>query len=261
PRPDEPGSDRWAHAGDVVHAAVLRHGDGRDRPWLVCLHGFGMGYTGPDLAAFRADELHRRHLLNVVVPVLPRHGPRRIRNGSALLSLDVVQSVHGLSQAVWDMRRLIGWIRATTGQPVGITGISLGGYTTALVAGLEPVDLAIAGIPAADFPDLLSRHAPPHVRRTAKRHGILGEHADAVARVVSPLAFAPRVPQPRRFIYAGMGDRLAPASHALRLWEHWEQPAIRCYPGGHVGFVWSRPVRQFVTESLAASGFATPNRG
>ncbi|MFL6242686.1 MAG: alpha/beta hydrolase, partial [Acidimicrobiia bacterium] len=44
PRPTEPGHDRWMarEANATMHAWVLRHRSD-PRPWIVCVHGFGMG--------------------------------------------------------------------------------------------------------------------------------------------------------------------------------------------------------------------------
>ena len=53
---------------------LLRHKE--HRPWLVCVHGAEMGRAALDLALFRAWHLHEDLGLNVVLPVLPMHGPR-----------------------------------------------------------------------------------------------------------------------------------------------------------------------------------------
>ena len=61
-----------------------------------------------DLRAFRTPQLHRQGI-NVVVPVLPLHGPRasgRVR-GEDLMTIDLVDSMHGMAQATWDVRRVI----------------------------------------------------------------------------------------------------------------------------------------------------------
>ena len=58
--------------------------------------------------------------------------------------------MHALTQTAWDIRRLLAWLRDEGAERVGITGLSLGGYSTALVASLEDnLECAIAGIPAA----------------------------------------------------------------------------------------------------------------
>ena len=49
--------------------------------------------------------------LNVVLPVLPLHGARKIK-GAAFPGEDVLDDVHAAAQAVWDIRRLLSWIRS-----------------------------------------------------------------------------------------------------------------------------------------------------
>jgi hypothetical protein len=76
PHPGERGAQRWLGytANNLEHALLLRHSE--PRPWLVCVHGTEMGRAPMDLALFRAWKLHDEIGLNVVMPVLPMHGPR-----------------------------------------------------------------------------------------------------------------------------------------------------------------------------------------
>ena len=230
--------------------------------WLVCVHGFGMGASASmDLRAFRATQLHRRGI-NVIVPVLPLHGPRasgRVR-GEDLMTIDLVDSMHGMAQATWDMRRVIRWLRETHGaRHVGIIGYSLGALVASLVASVED-DLAcvIAGIPVVDLPDLFRRHSPARIARLADAYGVLGQAADDVHRVVSPLAMDCRVPFERRFLFAGLGDRMSTFGQARRLWLHWDRPTLTTYAGGHVGFYWSGAVKRLVDDAISRSFPARP---
>lgn len=50
----------------------------------------------------------------------------------------------------------------------------------------------------------------------------------------SPLNYRPKVAKDRRLIITGLGDRLAPPSHAEALWEHWDRCALHWFPGNHV---------------------------
>ena len=259
PDPQESGRDRWLRhsANRTAHAWVARAPGPETGAWLVCAHGFGMG-TNPlmDLHAFRVQQLHRRGI-NVAIPVLPLHGPRasgRVR-GEDLMTINMVDSVHGIAQAAWDLRRTIRWLRATQGaEKVGVIGYSLGGLVVSLVAALED-DLAcvIAGIPVVDLPHLFRRHMPRHMTRTAVADGVLGPAADDAHRVVSPLAMPCRVTFDRRFVFAGLADRMSTFGQARRLWMHWERPALATYPGGHVGFFWSAEVKRFVDGALTSS--------
>src|SRR5205814_25034 len=82
--------------------------------------------------------LHEDLGLNVVFPVLPLHGVRGdgLPQHAAFPGEDVMDNVHGIAQSVWDVRRLVRWAASQSDQPVGVTGVSLGGFVTALVAGL-----------------------------------------------------------------------------------------------------------------------------
>ena len=221
--------------------AVSRVPGRHHRSWLVCAHGLGMGNNpAMDLRAFRASQLARRGI-NVVVPVLPLHGPRASGRGRGedLMTIDMVDSMHGVAQAAWDMRRIIRWLREEQGaEQVGVIGYSLGGLVASIVASLED-DLAcvIAGIPVVDLPHLVRHHSPPDIARLADTSGVLGPSADEVHRVVSPLAMDCKVPFERRFIFAGLADRMSTFGHARRLWLHWDRPAFETYAGGHVGFL------------------------
>jgi dienelactone hydrolase len=187
------------------------------------------------------------------------HGPRQrpgANTGEGFMSIDLIDAVHGFAQAAWDIRSAIRWIRFHEPHAdVGIYGLSLGGYTAALTASLED-DLAcvIAGIPATDLVDLYRRHSPLKVRRKALEHGALGPKAVAVHRVVSPLVLEPKPPRERRFLFAGVGDRMSTSGQARKLWEHWDRPKMAWYSGGHVGFFFASDVSRFVEDALAESG-------
>ncbi|MBV9283522.1 MAG: alpha/beta hydrolase, partial [Acidimicrobiia bacterium] len=260
PHAGEPGRDRWLgyQANRTAHAWVVRTRE-PGRPWLVCVHGFGMGSPMMDMRAFRARHLARELGLNLLLPVLPLHGPRQkpgANAGEGFMSIDLIDSVHGFAQAAWDIRSAIRWIRFHEPDAVvGLYGLSLGGYTVALTASLED-DLAcvISGIPATDLVDLYRRHSPVKVRRKALESGALGPKAVDVHRVVSPLVLEPKPARDRRFLFAGVGDRMSTSKQALRLWEHWDRPKIAWYPGGHVGFFFASDVGRFVEEALAEAG-------
>jgi dienelactone hydrolase len=221
----------------------------------VCVHGYQMGRPLYDFTAFPPRWLHRGLGLNLLLPVLPLHGPRTVgwRSGDGFLGADVLDTVHAEAQAIWDIRRMLSWVRAEGATEIGVYGVSLGGYNAALLASLdEGLDRAIAGIPASDFARLFFRHRPTlEVRRAVERGIDEGCVAD-VLRVVSPLALAPRVPRERRFLFGAAADRIVPPEQVLDLWRHWERPRIEWYPGAHVSFGVHAEVRALVEEGLRA---------
>ena len=258
PHPEEPARERWLAYGPnrTGHAWVLRHSDA-DRPWVMCIHGYQMGRPAVDLYAMEAARFHHRLGLNVMLPVLPLHGPRRIGriSGDGFLNGDVVDTVHAEANAMWDLRRLLSWARAQGDARVGVIGLSLGGYNTALLSCLD-ADLACAvpGIPATDFTRLFFRHGPPLQVRDAAESGIDEDRMREVLSVVSPLVLEPLVPKERRFIFGAVADRLVPADQVRDLWRHWDQPRIEWYQGAHVTFRAHPQIRAFMDDSLRESG-------
>ena len=257
PREGEPGRERWLNfqANRTAYAWVMRHED-KPRPWLVCIHGFGMGVPYFDLQAFRANVLHQQLGLNLLCPVLPLHGPRKAggRSGDHFLGGAFLNTIHAEAQAMWDIRRLLAWIRAQEAPAVGVYGLSLGGYNAALLASLEPeLACAIAGIPATDLTALTQRLDSPYKLEQLKQAEFDWEHINEILRVVSPLALSPKVPHERRYIFGGTADRLVPPNQVWALWQHWERPRILWYAGSHLSIRWEPEIRALVGEALRAS--------
>jgi pimeloyl-ACP methyl ester carboxylesterase len=243
--------DRWS---DFVsnrdgYAYVLEHEEFPDRPWLVCIHGFSMGDPISNFPAFNAHRLHHELGLNVLMPVLPLHGPRASgrTSGGEMMASDFVNMIHFFAQAVWDIRRLLSWLRASGAQRIGLWGVSMGGYTAALLSAFAAdLECVIAGVPPTDFPNV-ARDNLPWIMRTYEHD--LATDWEAVRKMmypVSPLTFDPVVPKDRRFIYAGIADRVVRPDQARALWRHWGRPEIRWFSGGHVAMQMKTGVIEFV---------------
>jgi len=257
PHPDEPGRDRWLSydANRTAHAWVLHHGQA-NRPWLVCIHGYQMGSAAVDFLAFPPEWLHHGLGLNLVMPVLPLHGVRKAgrRSGDGFLTGDILDTIHAEAQAMWDIRRILGWVRSQGDPAVGVLGYSLGGYNAALLSTLDDgLSCAIAGVPVSDIPGVLLRHGSVFELRNIEDNGLDRERMTEVMRVVSPLVLEPQPPVDRRFIFAAVADRFAPPEQARMLWEHWQRPRIEWYQGAHITFRAHSSVRWLIEEGLRES--------
>ena len=216
-----------------------------------------MGFAAMDIGLF--ERFFASSGLNMLIPVLPLHGPRRIgrHSGSGFLGIDVIDTLHAEAQAIWDMRRLLSWVRRQEAPTVGAFGLSLGGYTTALFASVaEGLDAVIAGIPLTDIPRIVARHGSSHQIRYAERMGYDPEQIEAILSVVSPLVLKPKVPQAHRMIFGATADRLVTPDHVLDLWRHWEEPEIVWYSGSHISFMREREVWSAVDRTLRDAGVA-----
>ena len=258
PHVEEPGGDRWREYGanQTAHAWLFQHFD-RPRPWIVCVPGYRMGMPISDFAGFRVQHLYQDLGLNVAIPVLPLHGPRTVglRSGDGFLIGDHLDTVHAVAHAVWDIRRLIAWIRQQDAPAVGIYGVSLGGLVASLIASLESdLRLTIAGVPPVDLARLTRWHIPPVVLRMSEYAGMAWDDLGQLLRVISPLAMKPRLERDRLFLFGALCDSLIPPDHVRDLWRHWQQPRIHWYAGSHISFVWDKEVRNFIDAALLDAG-------
>jgi hypothetical protein len=264
-----PGRDRWLGHAPCREgwAYVLRH-EGPPRPWLIATNGYRMGHARIDVPFFaRFFKDHGRPGspgaaglgLNVLIPVLPLHGPRRIHwhSGQGFLGVEVLDTIHAETQGLWDMRRLLSWVRAQGAPAIGAFGLSLGGLTTANFASLATgLSAAVPGIPLLSIERILRRHAPAAQLAWAMDQGFDFERAADLLRVITPTSLTPQVRKENRFLFGATGDRLVTPDHVRDLWRHWDEPEIVWYDGSHISFAREKAVWEGVDRTLRESGLA-----
>jgi hypothetical protein len=253
PPEDAPGTDRYlSYAGcRQAHAWVMR--GAVDAPWLICMHGLGMGAPIADLKIFPVELLRRELGLNLLFPVMPLHGPRRrfAVGGRGFIAGDVMDTINAISQAIWDARRWLDWVRRSESGEVGVFGVSMGGYASALLASLEDdLRCAIPGIPATDLAALLWWHASTAAVESSARCGLTLRRSARAYRVVSPLGMAPRVAKAHRHIFGGVWDSFVPAAEVHKLWAHWGHCDMLWYPGAHLTGRSHPELSQFVGDAI-----------
>lgn len=269
PPEGEPGRDRWLGHAPCREgwAYVLRH-EGPPRPWLIATNGYRMGRARIDVSLFaRFFEDHGRPGsqgaaglgLNVLIPVLPLHGPRRIHwhSGQGFLGVDVLDTIHAETQGLWDMRRLLSWVQAQGAPAIGAFGLSLGGLTTANFASLATgLSAAVPGIPLLSIERILRRHGPEAQLAWAMNRGFDLDRVADLLRVITPTSLTPRVPKENRFVFGATGDRLVTPDQVRDLWRHWDEPEIVWYDGSHISFARETSVWEGVDRTLRESGLA-----
>ncbi|MBI3783766.1 MAG: alpha/beta hydrolase family protein [Deltaproteobacteria bacterium] len=224
---DELCFEHWTHELDPPRATV------------VALHGFSMGYPRIDAFAMFAAAIFEAGY-DVALVTLPFHGARTPADarfsGERFAVPHVAQLNEAVRQAIFEIDMLITWLHQHSGAPVGLLGLSLGGYLSALMAGLRD-DLAfvVPMVPPVCMGDLAWRFfTRSRVQRDAGAAVFSRDELRSAFRVHSPLTYECRVAAERLFILAGRGDRIVPPDHPHQLWKHWGKSKIHWFAGSHL---------------------------
>lgn len=216
--------EHWTHAHD------------RARATIVLLHGFTMGSPAFDARVMMAARWFALGL-DVALVTLPYHGRRASAqcrySGELFASWDVGQLSEAVRQSVHDVHLVVEWLRSRGRGPVGVLGVSLGGYATALLAALrDDLAFAIPVVPAVSLADLPFRLLE---RRLAGLEApFTSDELERAYRIHSPLTYPLRTARQSVLIVGGRGDAVTPVSHVRRLWRHWGEPKAAWFSGGHV---------------------------
>ena len=227
-------------ANRVAHARYWRHADG-PRNTIIAVHGFSADLYLLNEWFFALPWFYRMGF-DVMLLTLPFHGVRQTRfspfSGHGYFAGGPSHINEAVAQSVMDARIYIDWLLNVQGAPaVGVTGVSLGGFTSSMLAATEHrLSFAIPNVPVVSFADLVMEWEPigTAMRAMLKRQGRTILDARKMTAVSCPLSYPSRVPRDRLFIVGGVGDRLAPPKHSSILWEHWGRPPIYWFPGSHL---------------------------
>lgn len=233
--------DAWRALGNNNTARFQhwRHDDG-PRPTLCVIHGFmGSAYLFNGL--FFALPWFYRSGYDIALFTLPFHGRRSERyspfSGYGYFSHGMSGFAEAMAQAVHDFRSMLDHLESTGVDRFALTGLSLGGYTSALLATVEPrLQAVIPNVPVVSVESEIRDWFPANMLlHGGQRLGhVPDEEFTAATAYHSPLNYIPLVAKERRLIITGLGDRLAPPEQSEMLWHHWDQCALHWFPGNHV---------------------------
>ena len=214
-----------------------RHDDG-PRPTLAVIHGFGASPYWLNSMFFSLPWFYRFGY-DVLLYLLPFHGVRQAHAGLSGIGLFGHGPAHlneAIVHAVHDFRVFADYLEASGVPQVGLTGLSLGGYVSSLLAAVdERLAVVIPNAPVVRIGALSRRWFPANLLLSGARLvGLDAETFEATLAVHCPLNYPPVVAHERLMIIGGLGDRLAPPEQASMLWEHWEHPRLHWFPGNHI---------------------------
>lgn len=202
------------------------------RPAVVLIHGYLAGHWALEERAWPIRWLAERY--DLALALLPFHALRsqKDRKGPPPFpGADPRVTNEGFRQAMFDLRALVRFLRARGAPSVGVMGMSLGGYSTALLATVEQgLSFAVPIIPLASLADFALEQGR---LGTGERARLQHDALEEANRIVSPLARPPLVRPDRALIVAAESDRITPISHAERLSKHFGAKIVR-FGGGHL---------------------------
>lgn len=227
-------ADRYARTTENHVAAVRLLASEEKRPVVILIHGY---MAGSYQVEQRLWPLRRflRSGFDVALFTLPFHGVRAsaLRRGAPEFpGADPRFSNEGFRQVIGDLRNFIHWLRQEGHAEIGVMGMSLGGYTAALLATIEPeLSFCVPVIPLASLADFAREQgelsASPEVQ--AQEHALL----ERIYRVVSPLERTPLIAPARTLVVAAKADRITPVTHARKLAAHFGSQLLSWH-GGHL---------------------------
>jgi pimeloyl-ACP methyl ester carboxylesterase len=165
---------------------------------------------------------------------LPFHGARAGHVGAtpAFPQSSIYFNVEGFRQSITDLLDLTEYLKKDGHPHVGLMGMSLGGYVSALAATVQPgLAFLVPIIPLACLADFANEQG--RVPRGSEQALQYLATLRRAYRLVSPLYRPPKIEPSRVLLVTGKADRITPAHHARSLSRHFRAP-LEAWPGGHL---------------------------
>lgn len=228
-------------SNNTVHCEYFRPKGPGKRPAVVVLHILGADFA---LSRYYAARLADRGVAALFLK-LPYYGERRPSGGpQRFLSDDVGRSTLSMRQGICDIRRAAAWL---AGRPevdpskLGVTGISLGGITSALAAEVDPtLNRAVLLLAGGGLDEILWGMDEPEAHRYRREWLAAGKtRADlkTLTTPLDPLTYADRLVGKKVLMMAGNIDEVVPPTSARALWSAAGRPPIRWLDCGHYSAV------------------------
>jgi len=222
-------------ANNTVHCEYFCPVDAQGAPGVIVLHIMGGDF---DLSRLFCRALASKGVAALFLK-MPYYGERRQPGSPArMVSLDPHETVQGMTQAVLDVRQAAAWLGAqqeVDREQLGIMGISLGGITSALAAGVEPrfhkACLILAG---GDMGEVAwtSEELEP-LRKHWLEKGGSKESLFAALAPVDPIRYARPDPARQILMLNASQDEVVPPVCTVALWKAFGEPPIIWWEAGH----------------------------
>ena len=232
------------------------------RPTICVVHGF-MADPYWVNSLFLGLPWFYRLGYDILLYTLPFHGARQGPfspfSGHGYFANGISHIAETVAHSIYDFRIFLNYLERIGVPRFGVTGISLGGYTSAVLAAVdERLHFAIPNVPVVSLLDLILQWFPAGnlIKAAMRLSGVSIKEARHISAVHCPLTYPVKLPKERLMIIGGAGDRFAPPKHARILWDHWNRPDIHWFPGNHIIHLDQGRYLKDVAVFLQECGFA-----
>lgn len=239
----------------VAHAQHWCHGD-RPRPTLIVIHGFAADPHWLNAHALSLADFYQRGY-DILLFTYPHHGRRAERgdwfSGQGLFGRGLVSFNESPLHAIHDLRVFIDYLQGRGVEQIGVSGISLGGYTAALLAAVDGrLDYCIPIVPAVSPIDVFLEWQPTGIllSQLMRRQGVGVAEMRGLLAVHNPLTYASTLDGQRMLIIGGAGDRVTMPRHLRLLQRHWPGSELHWFPGNHILHLGRRKYLQRMGELM-----------
>lgn len=237
---------RARHASDYlvnqrVVARWIHPASGPRRRALIYVHGWLEPGPWVEEASF-LPLIHNELGVDVLHIQLPFHGSRNPKSalfhGEFFWSADLVRTLEAVRQSALDVRTLMAWLRTQGYEEVGVTGLSLGGSITMLLACVEPTpDYVIPIISHLQLAEAVEEASILwRMREDLERFGIDANERKKLFSRLGLGSLKPKLPVDRQLWVAAREDQYITARLVERQWREWGEPPIEWIAGGHMTF-------------------------
>jgi dienelactone hydrolase len=236
---------------NTVYGRYFKTTRSDNAPTVIVLHGW-LAFNYVWYAGFcrKMAKLGIDSLITQLPYHIKRTPAASLYSGEYAISGDLTRSIEMIRQAVADVRSLLNWLKANSQGPVGIVGISLGGWIGAMTVVLESrLDFAVLMIPAVRPDDVMwhSKLCSP-LKQDVEAGGVTYEELKELLKIITPKYFQSRLAPEKILLVEAEADQAVLSDTVEELREIWGRPAIRRYPHGHISIVFSHRVVNDILE-------------
>jgi hypothetical protein len=221
------------------------------RPTVVCFHGYGGGQFTFERWSFIVQTVIDK--FDVLLMVLPHHAYRKERSRRYLPprfpSADPRFTIEALRQVYFDYQGIKAHLLCEGVEKIGIAGMSLGGYCTALIAALDPAhEFYIPIAPMGRMSDLIEKQS--RLLGSSLERELEKDCLDQLFSLVDPTTYKTDVGS-KMTILVGQEDRVTGLEQAEILKNHFGAN-LKTFEGSHLirkGFekLWAETINQYST--------------